>query len=118
MRKSKEVILKISGVVILLSTIGYSFFSVIAPWIMAGGVCLFSTIVATTPYRGESIRGKRLHGLELVACTLMAASTYFMFQQRNEWALIMVVAAILLFYTTIRMPKELLNENNETHPDS
>lgn len=114
----KDVIFKISAIIILLSAVAFSIVPKIALWTMIGGVCTFSIIIATSPYPGKSIRGKRLFGIQLVACASMFVSAYLMFQQKNEWVLTMLVAAILLLYTAFLIPKELSKEKNETHTHS
>lgn len=118
MQKSKSIILTVSATVILLSAIAFLFVPKIASWAMIVGVCAFSSVTASTPYPGKSIRGKRLFGIQLIACALMFIAAYLMFRERNEWALPMIISAILLFYTAIVIPKELSKEQNETHSHS
>lgn len=110
MQNLKSIILKISASAILLSAFSYMFAPQIAAWTMVVGVCAFSSVIASTPYSGKNIRGKRLFGIQLIACALMFVACYLMFQARNEWALPMIIAAILLFYTAIVIPKELSKE--------
>jgi len=40
----------------------------------------------------------------------MIASTYLMFKQRNEWALVMLCGALFMLYAAVMMPRELLRE--------
>ncbi|MFA5651246.1 MAG: hypothetical protein WC914_08935, partial [Proteiniphilum sp.] len=72
---------------------------------------LFSALTVATPYPGKSIRGKRLFNFQLFACLLMIVSTYLMFRNRNEWALFMIVGALLLLYSAIMISKALENED-------
>lgn len=113
MRTSKEIIYQVSGIVILLAAIAYLFIPAVAPWIMAAGVIFFTIITAMTPYPGKSIRGKRLFSFRVLACVLMAVATYFMFRQRNEWFLIMLVAAVFLLYSAFVLPRELEKEKRK-----
>ena len=112
MHNTKNILLQISGILILLSALLYLFIPVVAPWIMAFAVALFSVITVTTPYPGKSIRGKRLFNFQLFSCLFMIVATYLMFRSRNEWVLIMVVGAVLQLYASIVIPKELKNEKN------
>ena len=107
----KNVLFRLSGLLILASAALYLFEPVVAPWIMAGSVALFSALTVATPYPGKSIRGKRLFNFQLFACLLMIVSTYLMFRGRNEWALFMIVGALLLLYSAIMISKALENED-------
>lgn len=107
----KSVLYKISGVLILVSAIMYMFYPVIAPWIMAFSVALFSVITVTSPYPGKSIRGKRLFNLQILSCLLMIVASYLMFKNRSEWVLIMVAGAVFLLYSSFVLPRELEKEN-------
>ncbi|MDD3788634.1 MAG: hypothetical protein PHO94_08050 [Petrimonas sp.] len=113
MRKSKDIIFQISGVAILLAAILYFFLPEFAPWLMAAGVIVFTIITAKSPYEGKSIRGKRLFTFRVFACVLMAVATYFMFRQRNEWVVIMLIAGVFLTYSAFVLPRELSREKKE-----
>lgn len=113
MRNPKETIYQISGVLILISSVLYLFIPTIAPWILAISVLVFSAVTALSPYPGKSIRGKRLFNFQIFSCMLMIVSTYLMFRNNNLWALSMIIAAFLLFYSGIMIPKELEKERLE-----
>lgn len=113
MRNTKDILLRISVIGILLSAIVFLFFPEIASWVMALSVVLFSAITATSPYPGKSIRGKRLFNIQLFACVLMIVATYLMFRQRPEWVLAMICGAVFLFYAALVLPKELEKETNK-----
>lgn len=111
MQTTKDLVFKISGIIILVAALVYIFSPTIAPWIMALAVAIFSAIVATSPYPGKSIRGKRLFNFQILGCVFMVVATYLMFKQRNEWPLIMLIGAIFLLYASVVLPKELQKEN-------
>ena len=113
MINTKNYLLQIAGVSILLSALLYLFTPDVAPWIMAIAVALFSIITVTTPYPGKSIRGKRLFNIQLFSCLFMITATYLMFRSRNEWVLMMVIGAVLQLYAAIVIPKELKNEKDK-----
>ena len=110
---TKDILLRIAAVCILLSAMAFLFLPEVAPWIMAPSVILFSVMTVTSPYPGESIRGKRLFNIQLFACVLMIVATYLMFRQRNEWVLTMISGAVFLLYAAIVLPKELEKEKNK-----
>ncbi len=110
MRNVKDILYRLSGILILFSALFYLFEPVIASWVMAVSVLIFTVVTVTTPYPGKSIRGKRLFNFQVIACMLMIASTYLMFKQRSEWPLFMLIGAILLLYSVILIPKVLESE--------
>ncbi len=105
-----EKLLRIAAFIILLSAILYMVVPLVAPWIMAFSVALFSVLTVSSPYPGKSIRGKRLFLIQIFSSLLMIASTYLMFKQRNEWALVMLCGALFMLYAAVMMPRELLRE--------
>jgi len=113
MHSTKDILLRVSAIFILLSAALHLFVPAIAPWIMTFAVALFSVLTVTNPYPGKSIRGKRLFNFQLFSCLLMVVATYLMFRQRNEWALAMMVAAVFLLYAAIVIPKELDKEKSQ-----
>ena len=106
----KSLLYKASAILILLSTVVYSFHTASAVWVMIVGVSLFSSITLTTPYPGKSIRGKRLFNFQVFACVLLVVSTYLMHIGRNEWPVLLFISAIFLFYSSIVLQKELDKE--------
>lgn len=110
MHRVKDSLFRISGILILLSAVLYLFIPVVAPWIMALSVAVFSAVTISNPYPGKSIRGKRLFNFQIFSCILMIVATYLMFRERNEWALAMIIGAILLLYAVVMIPRELEKE--------
>jgi hypothetical protein len=113
MHRVKDVLFRISGVLILFSAVLYLFVPVVAPWIMAFSAPVFTVITLTNPYRGKSLRGRRLFNFQLLSCLLMIAATWLMFRERNEWALAMITGAVFLLYTAVMIPRELEKEKNK-----
>lgn len=113
MLRIRDVLFRISGLLILFSAVLYLFIPGVAPWIMALSVGVFSAITLANPYPGKSIRGKRLFNFQLFSCILMIVATYLMFKGRNEWVLAMIISAIFLLYASIMIPKELTKEKNK-----
>ncbi|MFA7492287.1 MAG: hypothetical protein WCZ43_02075 [Proteiniphilum sp.] len=113
MHRVKDVLFRISAVLILLSAALYLFMPAVAPWLMAFSVVVFTALTFTTPYPGKSIRGKRLFNFQLFSCISMIVATYLMFRERNEWVLAMIIAALFLFYASVMIPRELEKEKNK-----
>ncbi len=110
MRYYKQLLYKISAVLILASAALYISSPIIASWIMIVSVVIFTGITLSTPYPGNSLRGKRLFNMQIVSCLFMLAAAYLMFTQDNLWALSMLAGTIFLLYTSIFIPKELKKE--------
>ncbi|MDR1783008.1 MAG: hypothetical protein LBR13_01930 [Dysgonamonadaceae bacterium] len=110
MQNIKDLMLRISAVLILLSAMTCFFFPSVVPWVMAFAVAAFSYVIVSSPYPGKSLRGKRLFNFQLLACVLFAVAAYLMFIRRNEWVLALIVGAVLLLYASIALPKELEKE--------
>lgn len=113
MQRVKDILFRISGILILVSAALHLFVPVVAPWIMAFSVAVFTAVTLTNPYPGKSIRGKRLFNFQLFSCILMIVATWLMFRERNEWALAMVTGAIFLLYAAVMIPRELEKEKNK-----
>jgi len=113
MNDIKDILQRISGIFILLAALLYLFLPAVAPWILAPSVALFSVIMASRPYPGKSIRGKRLFNMQLFACMLMIVATYLMFRQKTEWVLAMICGSVFLFYAAMILPKELEKEKEQ-----
>ena len=109
----KEILYKASALLILVFTIAHSFSPEISVWGMVISVSLFSAITLTNPYPGKSIRGKRLFNFQVIACLLMLVATFTMYKGRNEWPVLLLISAILLFYSSIVLSKELEKEKNK-----
>ncbi len=113
MHRVKDILFRISGILILLSAALHLFIPAVAPWVMAFSVAVFSAITIANPYPGKSIRGKRLFNFQLFSCILMIVATYLMFRERNEWVLAMVISAVFLLYAAVMIPRELEKEKNK-----
>ena len=109
----KSLLYKASALFILVFTVAYSFIPEVSVWGMVVSVSLFSAITLTTPYPGRSIRGKRLYNFQVIACLLMLVATFIMYKGRNEWPVLLLISAILLFYSSIVLSKELEKEKSE-----
>ncbi len=109
----KGILYKGAALSILVFTVAYSFIPTIAVWGMVASVSLFSAITMSTPYPGKSVRGKRLFNFQVIACLLMVVATFLMYKERNEWPLLLLISAVLFFYSSIILPKELEKEQKK-----
>jgi len=52
-------------------------------------------------YQGQNFRLKRLNVQQFIAAVLLPVSSYFMFQQQNEWFVLLLISAVLQIYVVI-----------------
>ena len=52
-------------------------------------------------YQGSNFRLKRLNIQQVIAAVLLPASSYFMFNRRNEWFVLLLISAFLQIYIVI-----------------
>jgi hypothetical protein len=103
--KSKDFIFKLSAILILIAAVAYMFNPLVASYIMVAGVVGFTITTFMTPYPGKSIRGKRLYNIQVFGIVFMVMATYLMFVRMNEWVVPMLIAGILISYSSILLPK-------------
>jgi phosphatidylglycerophosphate synthase len=111
--KLKNTLFQISAILILVAAVVYSFRPSIAGYIMIAGAIGYIAITLTTPYRGKSFRGKRLFTMQALAALLICVSAYLMFTGTNGWVVVLLIAAILILYSTIAMSMEYKKEQEE-----
>ncbi|MDH6353837.1 phosphatidylserine synthase [Dysgonomonas sp. PH5-45] len=109
-QKTKNIIYQIAAIIILASAVIYPHYQDIAKFSMLAGVAAFGAITFTTPYPGKSIRGKRLYNMQIFAVILMVVATFLMFKQMGEWLYALLVAAILILYSSFLLPRILRKE--------
>lgn len=116
--KLKGLLHQIFAILILLGTAGYYFKPEIAQYIVLVGVAGFGSITLTTRYPGKSIRGKRLFNMQVFAVILMIIATYLMFIEFKEWVLAMLIAAILILYSSFVLSAELNKEKKQEEEEA
>jgi len=62
---------------------------------------IVAVIYLSSLYQGENFRLKRLNTQQVIAAVLLPVSSYFMFNRRNEWFVLLLVSAFLQIYLVI-----------------
>jgi hypothetical protein len=62
---------------------------------------VIAVIYLSNRYQGANFRLKRLNIQQVIAALLLPASSYFMFQHRNEWFMLLLISAFLQLYIVI-----------------
>ncbi|GHT55067.1 hypothetical protein FACS189451_12280 [Bacteroidia bacterium] len=76
------------------------------PYIYAVSGAVVAVAYLSNPYRGDSLRLKRLNIQQAIAAILLPVSSYLMFLKRNEWIATLFVSAILQLYVVIIRRRE------------
>lgn len=108
--KIKNILFQSTAILIVLGAALYMLAPQIAKYTLAIGATGYIICLFTTPYPGQSIRGKRLFNMQVFAALLIAVSAFLMFMNHNLWILILFIAAILTLYSSTMIPKALKDE--------
>ena len=76
------------------------------PYVFAVGAAGMSVIRLITPYRGKNTRLRRLTLIELLATLMLLFASDLMFQDGNDWIVLLTISAFLQLYTSIVIPRE------------
>lgn len=76
------------------------------PYVFAIGAAGMSVIRLITPYKGKNTRLRRLTLIELLATLMLLFASYLMFQDGNDWIVLLTISAFLQLYTSIVIPRE------------
>jgi len=115
--KIKDHVYKLSAILILIAAVCFSFNPLAAKYTMIIGVIGFTITTFMTPYPGKSIRGKRLHNMHIFGVVFIVMSAYLMFEEMNEWVIPMLIAAVLIIYSSLLLPKIYEKEKTEKEED-
>jgi len=94
----KNYLFCISAVLLLLSAALYVNHWLFIPYIYAAAGAGIVVAYFATPYKGDNVRLKRLHTMEIAAGLILLVSAYFMFKEKNEWFVCLTIAAVLQLY--------------------
>ena len=62
---------------------------------------LIAIIYLSNLYKGDNLRLKRLNFQQVIAALLLPVSSYFMFNRRNEWFMLLLISAFLQIYNVV-----------------
>lgn len=90
-----------------------------SPYIYIVGSLCFATMQIMASYEGTNVVVRRLRRQQIIGAVLLVLTAVPMmmqtlqmgFAQRNEWVVVLTVAAILELYTSWRIPSELEKEH-------
>ncbi|MDR0394214.1 MAG: hypothetical protein LBH77_03545 [Tannerella sp.] len=94
-----------SGALMLVGAASYITHWIHAPYLFAVGAAGITVCFMTIPYKNLGFRHRRLHRINVLAGVSMIASSVFMFRERMEWVVFLLIAALLLIYTSFVRPR-------------
>jgi hypothetical protein len=94
-----------SGVLVLIGAIMYIVHRIYAPYVFAAGAAGITVCFMTAPCKDQGFRRRRLHRINVMAGISMIASSVFMFREKMEWVVFLLIAALLILYTSFVGPR-------------
>ncbi|HCC51760.1 MAG TPA: hypothetical protein DEQ30_06615 [Porphyromonadaceae bacterium] len=94
-----------SGALVLAGAVLYITHWMYAPYVFAVGAAGITVCFMTAPYQDLGFRLRRLHRINVLAGISMIVSSVFMFRERMEWVVFLLIAALLLIYTSFVSPR-------------
>ena len=95
-----NVIFVSSAALVLLGATLYITHWIHAPFVFAVGAAGITLCFMTATYQGLGFRRRRLHRINVIAGISMIVASVFMFRQKMEWVVFLLIAALLLLYTS------------------
>jgi hypothetical protein len=93
-------LLYVSGTLLLLAAALYTTGWVFIPYVYAAAGAGVAVFFLLHPYKGDNFRLRRLNIQQAIAALMLPVSAYFMFLQRNEWIVCLLVSALLQTYVS------------------
>jgi TRAP-type uncharacterized transport system fused permease subunit len=76
-----------------------------APYVFAAGAAGITVSFMTMSYKNLGFRRRRLQRINVMAGISMIAASVLMFRERTEWVVCLLIAALLLVYTSFVSPR-------------
>jgi hypothetical protein len=76
-----------------------------APYFFAAGAAGITAGFMTLSYKNLGFRRRRLHRINVMAGISMIVASALMFRGRMEWVVCLLIAALLLIYTSFINPR-------------
>ena len=101
----RNYIFMFSGVLVFAGAVLFISHWIYAPYIFAVGAAGIAVCYMTVPYKNLGFRRRRLHRINVLAGVSTVASSILMFKGRMEWVIFLLIAALLILYTSFISPR-------------
>jgi len=98
--QARNFVFMVSGVLLLAGAITYITQWIYAPYVFAVGSAGLTVSFMSLPYKHLDFRHRRLHRINVMAGVSTIVASVFMFRGRMEWVPFLLIAALLLLYTS------------------
>ena len=113
-QKTKIYLYQLSAIIVLLSAIFFSENPALAPYTLGIGALGVTIGTLMNPYKGKSIRGKRLFNIQVFGALFMVAASVFMFFKLKYWVMCLLIGAFLTLYAGIMIPRVQKSEEDSS----
>lgn len=104
--KAQKYILIISGIILVSGCIAYILKNELAVYMVGFGAIGLTIIKIKNLSYSVNFRIRRLQKISALSTILLLATVYLMYIQRKEWALTLLLSAIIDLIVSYRMPKD------------
>ena len=101
----RNYIFMFSGVLVLAGATLYITHWIYSPYVFAIGAAGIAVCFMTVPFKNLNFRRRRLHRINVLAGVSIVASSVLMFRERMEWVVFLLIAALLILYTSFISPR-------------
>lgn len=117
--KTENLTFRAGAILMLVGALTYVFGGGVPNILYATGIVMFVAMQLRTVYDGPNFTLRRLRRQQLAGAVAFVLSAVLMTSQTlghywiryNEWVVLMLIGAVLQFYTALRIPQELKKEN-------
>jgi len=95
----------VSGIMVLTGAVLYITHWSYSSYLYAFGATGITLSFLTAPYQNLAFRLRRLHRINIIAGISLITSSVFMFRRKMEWVVFLLIAALLLLYTSFISPR-------------
>jgi TRAP-type uncharacterized transport system fused permease subunit len=90
----------LAGLLLLAGAIMYLTRWYYAPYVYAFGAAGVALSFMTAQYQGLNFRERRLYRINVIASVMLVISSFFMFRAHTGWVVFLLIAALLMLYTS------------------
>ena len=101
-KKFLNTVFTIGAILVLISSVLVMEHVFWGKYCFAVGVALFMISRSRMTYTGKDFRMKRLNRLYFLSSMFLAVAAYLQFQNNNSWIVLLLIVAIIEFYTSMR----------------
>ena len=105
-RQVRNCLFVCSCILVLAGAVMYITRWIYAPYLFAVGAAGVTLNFMTAPYQSLDFRHRRLHRINIIAGISMIVSSFFMFRRKTEWAVFLLISALLILYASFISPPE------------